>query len=83
MRQVADGCKRLGSPEVEIHSVDMTSGSSIDSLCEQLLQQHGHIDVLVNNAGMASWEGQGPIEGALQLPTSFLGHFESLRSTSM
>ena len=30
-----------------------------------MAQRHGTIDVLVNNAGIASWEGQGPIEGPL------------------
>lgn len=64
-RQVADGCKQLGAPEVEVHIVDLTKGESIDALCEDVLRRHGVIDVLVNNAGIASWEGQGPIEGAL------------------
>ena len=33
-----------------------------------MTQRHKTVDVLVNNAGIASWEGQGPIEGMLRLP---------------
>ena len=31
-----------------------------------VMQRHGTIDVLVNNAGVASWTGQGPTDGAQQ-----------------
>jgi len=29
-----------------------------------LVQRHGTVDVLVNNAGKAAWTGQGPTDGA-------------------
>lgn len=73
VHQVAESCEKLGAREVQVRSVDLTSGASIDGLCEELIGLVGHIDVLVNNAGIASWEGQGPIEGALLLPRSFVG----------
>jgi 3-oxoacyl-[acyl-carrier protein] reductase len=37
----------------EIASLDVTDGSSVDTLIEGVLTRHGQIDVLVNNAGIA------------------------------
>ena len=37
----------------EIASLDVTDGSSVDALIEDVLTRHGQIDVLVNNAGIA------------------------------
>ena len=34
-------------------------------LCGGSTQRHGTIDVLVNDAGVASWTGQGPTNGVL------------------
>ncbi len=34
-----------------VHPVDLTDVEAIDALCAAALQQHGHVDVLVNNAG--------------------------------
>ncbi len=32
-----------------------------------VMQRHGTIDVLVNDAGVASWTGQGPTDGVQQI----------------
>ena len=53
----------MGAPAAEVISTDLADGSAISGLCEDVLKRHGHIDVLVNNAGIASWEGQGPTDG--------------------
>ena len=37
----------------EIASLDVTDGSAVDALIEDVLTRHGQIDVLVNNAGIA------------------------------
>ena len=40
------------SSTVEPLEIDLTSDESIEKVVEQLKSSHGHVDVLVNNAGM-------------------------------
>jgi NAD(P)-dependent dehydrogenase (short-subunit alcohol dehydrogenase family) len=34
-----------------IHRCDLSDMDDVDRLCEEVLEQHGHVDVLINNAG--------------------------------
>ncbi|GAB4062967.1 oxidoreductase [Uliginosibacterium sediminicola] len=41
----------MGSRPFSMLPLDVTSDASVEALVEELLRQHGHIDLLVNNAG--------------------------------
>ncbi len=34
-----------------VYATDLTVGDSIDQVCQQILKQHGGVDILINNAG--------------------------------
>jgi NAD(P)-dependent dehydrogenase (short-subunit alcohol dehydrogenase family) len=56
-REHAEGLRRLGSAEnlnLEIVDLDVTSSDSVDRAVASVLEKTGRIDVLVNNAGVAS-----------------------------
>ena len=48
---VADAINESGG-EAEALAVDVSSGEQIRHACEQLLEKHECVDVLVNNAGI-------------------------------
>ena len=39
--------------QAEIVVLDMSSSDQIDSITKKILKQHGHIDILINNAGIS------------------------------
>jgi len=45
------------------HQLDITDQKSIDKLRDYLVEHHGGLDVLVNNAGIA-FRGESPLSGA-------------------
>jgi len=48
--------KELGAlPNVEVVEMDVTSEQSVNAAIQQTLKQHGRIDVLINNAGVAGF----------------------------
>lgn len=55
-QKVADKCKELGAEEVLIVKLDIKNNESIKSVVEEVVAKFGHIDVLVNNAGVIGWE---------------------------
>ncbi len=40
-----------GGGEAHIHRCDLSDMDDIDRMCEEALAQHGHVDILINNAG--------------------------------
>ena len=61
---------------LEIHHLDVTDRSSIDTVVAATLDRHGHIDALVNNAGfllLGAIEDLGEDELASQLDTNAIG----------
>ena len=40
-----------GGGEAYVHPCDLSDMEDIDRMCEEALAQHGHVDVLINNAG--------------------------------
>lgn len=65
--------------EVDFHPLDVTSAASIEALAGTLLQRHGRLDVLVNNAGvMLDPRGSRVLDARLEtfretLETNFFG----------
>jgi NAD(P)-dependent dehydrogenase (short-subunit alcohol dehydrogenase family) len=55
---VVRDCMRLGAAEVTLARLDVTDNKSISSLARKVKRRYGHVDVLINNAGYATW---GPL----------------------
>lgn len=54
--KVSDKCKELGASEVLIEKLNITDNESIRKLVEDVVAKFGHIDFLINNAGVIGWE---------------------------
>lgn len=54
--KVAQKCKELGSPEVLTVKLNVADNQSIKDVVTKVEEKFGHIDVLVNNAGVIGWE---------------------------
>src|ERR1700709_1477122 len=52
-KAVADELSALSN--VEVVEIDITNDNSVKEAFELVLSKHGHIDVLVNNAGVAGF----------------------------
>jgi 3-oxoacyl-[acyl-carrier protein] reductase len=51
LEETAALCARDGAAATHVRPLDLTDGAGIDALCEELLAEHGSVDVLVNDAG--------------------------------
>uniref|UniRef100_A0A3Q8UBZ8 3-oxoacyl-[acyl-carrier-protein] reductase n=2 Tax=Nephromyces sp. MMRI TaxID=2496275 RepID=A0A3Q8UBZ8_9APIC len=49
--EVADSLKSYGC-DAYAYGVDVSDGPSVKKLCDQLIEEHGPIEILVNNAGI-------------------------------
>lgn len=54
--KVRTKCLELGSPEVLSLQLNIKDNESIKSIVSEVEQKWGHIDFLINNAGVISWE---------------------------
>jgi NAD(P)-dependent dehydrogenase (short-subunit alcohol dehydrogenase family) len=54
--KVSDKCKELGASDVLIEKLNITDNESIGRLVEDVVAKFGHIDLLINNAGVIGWE---------------------------
>ena len=63
--QTAASCKAKGAPAVDVHGVDLSKAAQVHKFSEDVLAQYKHVDVLVNNAGMGTSSGSGPVDGKL------------------
>ena len=61
--QVAANCKARGSPQVDVHGVDLSESSQVRKFADDVLAKYKDVNVLVNNAGMGPSSGGGPIKG--------------------
>lgn len=50
LEEVAAGVEAAGGT-ASVHPVDLTDLEAIDRLCADALARHGHVDILINNAG--------------------------------
>lgn len=64
-QQAGEECIKAGAQEVDVRPCSLTDGAAVQKLAEAVLADYGHIDVLVNAAGM--FEYSGALEG--QLPS--------------
>ena len=62
--------------EVEVMQLDLARQASVRSFADEFKTKHGHLDVLVNNAGIM-WTEYGKTEDGFesQFGTNHLGHF--------
>lgn len=54
--KVKGKCLELGSPDVLDLQLDIKDNESIQSVISEIEKKFGHIDFLINNAGVISWE---------------------------
>ncbi|DBA95764.1 TPA: hypothetical protein ACH3X1_001318 [Trebouxia sp. C0004] len=63
LEETAASCKAKGSPAVDIHGIDLSQSSQVGKFADDVLHKYKKVDVLINNAGMGTKSGSGPIEG--------------------
>ena len=67
---------RYGDASVELVRVDLACLESVEDAAREIADRAGHLDVLVNNAGVMAPRPELTAEGfELQLGTNHLGHF--------
>jgi len=54
LEETAELCRKAGAADVSIEIVDLEQADDASALGSRVLQSHGHVDVLVNNAGHSS-----------------------------
>lgn len=68
--------KNGGKGSLEVDLLDLSSLESVKFFADKFLKEHNRLDVLVNNAGVATPPEAETAEGfELQFGTNFLGHF--------
>jgi NAD(P)-dependent dehydrogenase (short-subunit alcohol dehydrogenase family) len=72
----AEVAATASGPKPELESLDLASLSSVRSFAERFKQNHEHLDLLVNNAGVMAPPRRRTADGfELQFGTNHLGHF--------
>jgi 3-oxoacyl-[acyl-carrier protein] reductase len=54
--EIAERCRRFGSPDVVAVSLQQADDDSIRTLLETVIDRFGALDILVNNAGVVVWK---------------------------
>jgi len=57
LEAVAEKCRELGSPKVIVATGDVSVEEDVVRVVEQAIAEHGSVDVLINNAGIADVRG--------------------------
>ena len=60
LEAVAQKCRELGSPKVLVVTGDVSVEADVVRVVEQTVTEHGSLDVLINNAGIADVRGLAP-----------------------
>lgn len=58
LEQVATSIRQSTGRNVSVHTGDVTSEADAERICAAAIAEHGHIDVLVNNAGVSEATGK-------------------------
>lgn len=53
LQETAAACLEAGANDAFVHEVDLADQEAVDAFCSDLLDDHGAVDVLVNNAGIS------------------------------
>ena len=61
--QTAASCKAKGAAAVDVHGIDLSKSAEVHKFTQDVLAKYKTVDVLVNNAGMGTSSGSGPIDG--------------------
>ena len=48
---------------VDVHGIDLSKSAEVNKFTHDVLAKYKSVDVLVNNAGMGTSSGSGPIDG--------------------
>lgn len=93
MRNPADGADLKKLDDVTVLALDVNDQASIDAALTAALEQHGHIDLLINNAGyalMGAFENATEeqiqrqfdtnVFGLMRVTRAFLPHFRQRRA---
>lgn len=54
--KVGQNCKELGATDVLVIALNIRDNESIKNIVSEIEKRWGHIDFLINNAGVISWE---------------------------
>lgn len=54
--KVLEECKQLGSPKPLLIKLDVKDNSDIKNAAKDVKEKFGYVDILINNAGVISWE---------------------------
>ena len=64
------------SADLEVSELDLSNTESVRDFAARFREQHPHLDLLINNAGVLDYSGRKNEAGIeLQLATNHLGHF--------
>lgn len=86
---LADTAKLLSGVRVSVHQLDVADRAAVAGLAQQVLAEHGRIDLLVNNAGVAiggtflqvdeqdfDWLLEINLHAVIRLTRAFLPHLQ-------
>eukprot|EP00210_Caulerpa_lentillifera_P008171 g7804.t1 len=63
LKRVAEKCREVGAQSCHSYSVNLLLREEVEKLANEVLRNHGHINVLVNNAGIATQSGLTALNG--------------------
>lgn len=55
-KRITEKCKSLGSSNIMVFQLDLTSEKSIKSTFKKVSEKYKNIDILINNAGVVIWK---------------------------
>lgn len=62
--------------DLEVSELDLASLASVESFAERVREDHDHLDILINNAGVMAIPERRTVDGfEMQLGTNHLGHY--------
>nr|WP_228046158.1 SDR family NAD(P)-dependent oxidoreductase [Saccharopolyspora sp. HNM0983] len=90
LARTAEAARALGCAEISTHVVDLADGGDRTDLAAEVLQRHGRVDLLINNAGVAlggelhqvglddfDWIMEINFRGVVTTTKAFLPHLRS------
>lgn len=63
LQRVAAECRKRGAAACHTYSVNLFLREEVEKLADEVIKNHGDIQVLVNNAGIASASGMTALKG--------------------